>query len=72
VTIVKNSAKGNGVISQEVVDKNYQYTLIGSSTEDYLWILSRTPELEKVTLEKCLTNLKNRGYDTSKLIFIKQ
>lgn len=54
------------------VDKDYQYTLIGSSTEDYLWILSRTPELEKVTLEKCLTNLKNRGYDTSKLIFIKQ
>mgnify|MGYP005608367443 CR=1 FL=1 len=54
------------------VDKNYQYTLIGSSTEDYLWILSRTPELEKVTLEKCLTNLKNRGYDTSKLIFIEQ
>ena len=25
VTIVKNSAKGNGIISQEVVDKNYKY-----------------------------------------------
>ena len=25
VTIVKNSAKGNGIISQEVVDKNYEY-----------------------------------------------
>ena len=54
------------------LDEDYQYALIGSSSDNYLWILSRTPELEKVTLEKCLTNLKNRGYDTSKLIFIEQ
>ena len=54
------------------VDKDYQYTLIGSSSEDYLWILSRTPEISKAILEKCLTNLKNRGYDTSKLIFVEQ
>ena len=54
------------------VDKDYQYALIGSSSEDYLWILSRTPELSKVILEKCLTDLKNRGYDTSRLIFVEQ
>lgn len=54
------------------VDKNYQYALIGSSSDDYLWILSRTPDLPKATLDKCLENLKQRGYDLSKLIFVTQ
>lgn len=54
------------------LDKDYQYALIGSSSEDYLWILSRTPEMPKATLDKCLENLRHRGYDLSKLIFVEQ
>lgn len=54
------------------IDKDYQYALIGSSLEDYLWILSRTPEMQTDTLNKCLENLKQRGYDISKLTFVKQ
>ena len=54
------------------IDKDYQYTLIGSSSDDYLWILSRTPELSKDILDKCLENLKKRGYDLTKLIFVEQ
>ena len=54
------------------LDNNYQYSIIGSSSDKYLWILSRTPELSKETLDKLLTNIKQRGYDLTKLIFVEQ
>ena len=54
------------------LDKDYQYALIGSSTDKYLWILSRTPELPEPILDKLLENIKRRGYDLSKLVFVDQ
>ena len=54
------------------MDNDYQYAIIGSSSDKYLWILSRTPELPKVTLDKLLANIKQRGYDLTKLIFVEQ
>ena len=54
------------------LDKGYQYAVIGSSTDKYLWILSRTPQLPQVTLDKILQNLKQRGYDLSRLVMVKQ
>lgn len=54
------------------LDKDYQYALVGSSSDKYLWILSRTPKMEKVQLDKLLNNLIQRGYDISKLIFVEQ
>lgn len=55
-----------------MLDANYQWALVGSSSADYLWILSRTPRLPKETLNKILAEAKRRGYDTSKLIWVKQ
>lgn len=54
------------------LDNDYQYAIIGSSSDKYLWILSRIPVLPKETLEKLLANIKQRGYDLSKLIFVEQ
>ena len=54
------------------LDKDYQHAIIGSNTDKYLWILSRSPEIPKDTLDKLLTNIRQRGYDLSKLIFVKQ
>ena len=54
------------------LDENYQWVLIGSSTNKYLWILSRTPQLDKESLETILNKAKQRGYNTSKLIWVKQ
>ena len=54
------------------LDKDYQYAVIGSSSDKYLWILSRTPEMKKELLDKILQNIAQRGYDLSKLIFVKQ
>ena len=54
------------------LDKDYQYALIGSSSDNYLWILSRTPEMTKAQLDGLLQNIAQRGYDLSKLIFVEQ
>lgn len=54
------------------IDKNYQYAVIGSSSDKYLWILSRTPQLSENILKRLLQNIKQRGYDLSKLVYVKQ
>lgn len=54
------------------LDDNYQYAIVGSSSDDYLWILSRTPEMPKEQLDMLLENIAQRGYDLSKLIFVEQ
>lgn len=52
--------------------KDYSYSLVGSKSDKYLWILSRTPSLPKETLDKIIKKAQNLGYDTSKLHFTKQ
>ena len=36
------------------LDENYQWALIGSSSDNYLWILSRTPKLDEETVNHIL------------------
>lgn len=54
------------------LDEDYTYALIGSETDDYLWILSRTPQMDAETYKMLLQKAEERGYDTSKLIEVKQ
>ncbi|WP_340113922.1 lipocalin family protein [Maribellus mangrovi] len=54
------------------LDNDYQWVLIGSSSPNYLWILSRTPQLGEQTKQHILDKATSRGYDTSKLIWVKQ
>lgn len=54
------------------LDDNYQYAVIGSSSDKYLWILSRTPQLPQSTINDLLIKIKKRGYDISKLYFVPQ
>ncbi|MDE6267201.1 MAG: lipocalin family protein [Muribaculaceae bacterium] len=54
-----------------LVDPDYQYALIGGGTDNYLWILSRTPEITDEVKELILNEVGKRGYDTSKLIWVK-
>lgn len=53
-----------------MLSEDYSYALIGSANAKYLWILSRTPVLPDVTLRKILSVASERGYDTSKLIWV--
>lgn len=56
----------------ELDQVNYAYALIGSSSDKYLWILSRTPQLAREKLNFLLKRAEERGYDTEKLIFVAQ
>ena len=55
-----------------LVDENYQISLVGSKSDNYLWILSRTPEADPDLLKMVLSEAESRGYDTSKLIWVDQ
>ena len=50
----------------------YSHALVGSGSADYLWILSRTPGLPETAKSELLYEARRRGYDTDKLIWVKQ
>ncbi len=54
------------------LDEDYTYAVIGSRSDEYLWILSRTPHLPQQTLDSLLTRIEERGYDTTNLYFVPQ
>ena len=54
------------------IDTDYAYALVGSGGADYLWMLSRTPKLADDAKSELLAEAKRRGYDTEKLIWVKQ
>lgn len=53
------------------LDEDYRWALVGGNGKKYLWILSRTPQMDGETLNKIIELAKTRGYDTSKLLFNK-
>lgn len=48
--------------------KDYEYAVIGHPKRKYLWILSRTKEIEREVYEGILSRLRDKQYDTSKLM----
>ena len=56
----------------ELDEENYQYALIGSSSDNYLWILSRTPQMSSDVYNLLLEKAAKRGYDTSRLVKVEQ
>ena len=55
-----------------LIDKDYSHALVGSSSADYLWILSRTSGLPETAKSELLAEAQRRGYVTDKLIWVKQ
>ena len=49
---------------------DYSWALVGSQTNKYLWILSRTPSLDPNPTETILRLAANRGSDTSKILWV--
>lgn len=54
------------------IDPDYTHVLIGSKSDKYLWILSRTPQIDESVRTALLDEATRRGYDTSKLIWVDQ
>ena len=55
-----------------LIDKEYTRALVGSGSADYLWLLSRSPELSETAKSELLAEARRRGYDTGKLIWVEQ
>ena len=51
------------------LDDDYRTALVGHPNRKYLWLLSRTPEVDAATRERLLGVARGQGYDVSQLIW---
>ncbi|MCE9687174.1 lipocalin family protein [Shewanella sp. AS16] len=56
----------------ELDRENYSYAFVSGPNTDYLWLLSRTPSVAPEVIEKFVRMSKERGFDTSRLIYVQQ
>ena len=54
------------------LDQDYRWAVVGSSSDNYLWILSRTPQMDESLYRQILDKLVKRGYNVEKLIKVPQ
>lgn len=47
---------------------NYEYAVVGAPNRDYLWILSRTPQLDEQLYQRLLRKMATRGFATDQMI----
>lgn len=50
------------------LDEKYQLSAVSEPKREYLWILSRTPQVEPAAYDALLTRLTAQGLDVSKLV----
>jgi apolipoprotein D and lipocalin family protein len=53
------------------LDREYRHALVCGPDRSYLWILSRTPELDVATRDKMTAKARDLGFDTTKLIWVR-
>ncbi|MBU0691390.1 lipocalin family protein [bacterium] len=51
---------------------DYRYAVIGEPDRKYLWILSRSPAMDEITLQTVLDKVREQGYDLTDLIRTEQ
>lgn len=49
------------------LDPQYQLAAVSDSKREYLWVLSRTPQVEATAYNALLTRLKAQGFETHRL-----
>ena len=59
---------GRGDYWVVMLDTQYRYSVVSEPSRNYLWILSRTPVLERTAYEGVLSELKRKGYPVEKLV----
>ena len=55
----------------ELDKSGYQYSLVAGPDRDYLWILSRTPQMDPGILQSLVDKASELGFATDELIFVK-
>lgn len=64
--LVGPSREGNYWILE--LDPNYTVTMVGTPDRRYLWILSRTPQLDDATYQQLVANAQRLGFPVTDLI----
>ena len=54
------------------LDQDYNYALVGDPSRKYLWVLSRTKELDNTIYIELLDNAKINGFDIDNVIKVNQ
>ena len=54
------------------LDENYHYAFISGYNQDYLWLLSRTPQVSPELKERFEAKAKALGFASEQLIWVKQ
>ena len=49
------------------IGENYQYAVVGHPKRNYLWILSRTPQMDPAVYDGILERLRKQQYDLNRL-----
>ena len=49
------------------IGENYQYAVVGHPKRNYLWILSRTPQMDPTVYDGILERLRKQQYDLNRL-----
>ena len=52
--------------------QDYSYSMISGPDKSYLWLLSRTPTMDAGLQQRLIEKARGLGFDTSKLIYVKQ
>ena len=47
---------------------NYEYAVVGDESRKYLWILSRTPQIDDALYQELLAKMSNQDFDTNRII----
>lgn len=55
-----------------VLDKQYQYALVGDPSREYLWVLARSKSLDETIYTSLLDHAKKEGFDTQKILEVEQ
>ena len=49
------------------IDPDYQFTIIGRSKRDYVWLMARDPAIDAADYDRLLRIIGEEGYDLSKI-----
>ncbi len=49
------------------LDADYRWAIVGHPSRTYLWILSRTPQMDDALYEELLELIASKGYDLTKI-----
>ncbi len=48
-------------------DSNYSYAVVGHPSRDYLWVLSRFPQMDDGLYEEIIKKISRQGYDVKRI-----